>query len=121
MGEVNLHLRSLMEDAIVDAYGRTQFNGLVSFARRGAPFCSKRLEGSVFGHAQTVSRRRNGQRLCGGQRVLFPEPERRLGILRALLRQAAISNIKFFDNLNRLQFGVTYMQSDFFRFRRSIG
>lgn len=118
LAEYEWHPRGWVDAQMRDIYGRHRANLGAAYARRGLRGCERRLE--VAGGATwnpgvidpALDWTGHVQASC------FPWLNGGWGFLARWYAGQDYYNVGFLDRINRLQVGLTFNQSDFFRFRR---
>jgi hypothetical protein len=115
--EIEHHPRAWMDEDMVELYGRTRLNLGGAYAAKDLRGCQRRLEVSGAavwnpGVVETVTEwSGNVQFSC------FPWDNGGWGFFVRLYSGQDYYNVGFLDEITRLQFGVTFNQTGFFRFR----
>jgi hypothetical protein len=119
--ELEQHPRAWVDPDIVDLLGRTRLNLSSAFAVKGIRPCQKRLEGSVGAvvNPGVVETDQNLAFSVFPQFTCFPWANGGWGFFVRFYSGQDYYNIGFLERINRVQFGATFNQSGFFRFRRS--
>ena len=116
--EVEYHPSGWVDEDMVDLYGRTRLNLGGAWAVKNVKACRRRLEVSGAavwnpGVVETVtSWSGNVQLSC------FPWDNGGWGFFARLYTGQDYYNVGFLDEITRLQFGLTFNQTGFFRFRK---
>lgn len=116
--EIEYHPSGWVDEDMVDLYGRTRLNLGGAWAVKNVKGCRRRLEASGAavwnpGVVETVtSWSGNIQLSC------FPWDNGGWGFFARLYTGQDYYNVGFLDEITRLQFGLTFNQTGFFRFRK---
>lgn len=119
--EWEFHPRAWVDEDMVDLYGRHRLNFGAAYALRGVRACSRRLEGSAGGVWNPQVASIEGSSLewsFEAQASCFPWGNGGWGFFARLYTGQDYYNVGFLDRITRLHVGLTFNQSDFFRFRR---
>jgi hypothetical protein len=117
--ELEQHPKAWMDPVIADIYGRTRLNLGAAVARRGVRGCPKRLEGSAALTLNPGAADFADSPSGFLQVSCFAAPNGGWGMFARFYGGQDYYNSHFFENIKRLQVGLTFNQSAFFRFRRS--
>ena len=116
--EIEYHPSGWVDEDMVELYGRTRLNLGAAYALKDVRGCRRRLEVSSAavwnpGVVETVpSWSGNVQLSC------FPWDNGGWGFFARLYTGQDYYNVGFLDDVTRLQFGLTFNQTGFFRFRK---
>jgi hypothetical protein len=117
--ELEQHPRAWMDPVIADIYGHTRLNLGFAVARRGIRGCPKRLEGSGALTLNPGAADFADSPTGWLQVSCFAAPNGGWGMFARFYGGQDYYNSHFFEHIKRLQVGLTFNQSAFFRFRRS--
>jgi hypothetical protein len=117
--EWEVHPKAWMDEDMVDLYGRQRLNLGVAYALRNLPGCRRRAEGSGSvswnpGVDPSVTELSNILQVS-----CFPWLNGGWGFFVRLYSGQDYYNVGFLDEITRVHVGMTFNQTDFFRFRRS--
>jgi hypothetical protein len=119
--EWEFHPRAWVDEDIVDLYGRHRLNVGAAYALRGVRGCSRRLEaaaGAVWNPQVVSIEDSNLEWSFEAQASCFPWGNGGWGFFVRFYAGQDYYNVGFLDQITRLHVGLTFNQSDFFRFRR---
>jgi hypothetical protein len=118
--ELEQHPKAWVDDDIVDLLGRTRLNLSGAYAVKGVRPCQRRMEGSVgvVWNPGVVDSDENLSFTIYPQFSCYPWLNGGWGFFVRFYSGQDYYNIGFLDRINRLQFGATFNQSGFFRFRK---
>ena len=116
--EFEYHPRSWVDEDIVELMGRARVRGRAAYAWRGIGFCGKRLEaeaGLTWNPGVTDGL---DELSAFGQLSCFPAISGGWGFFVRVYDGQDYYNIGFLRSITRLHVGLTFNQTDWFRFRR---
>jgi hypothetical protein len=119
--EWEFHPRAWVDEDMVDLYGRHRLNVGTAYALRGVRGCSRRLEGAagaVWNPQVASIEGSNLEWSFDAQASCFPWGNGGWGFFVRVYTGQDYYNVGFLDEITRLHVGLTFNQSDFFKFRR---
>jgi hypothetical protein len=116
--ELEYHPSGWVDEDMVELYGRTRLNLGAAWALKNVKGCQRRLEVSGAtvwnpGVVETVPEWSGNLQLS-----CFPWDNGGWGFFARLYTGQDYYNVGFLDKITRLQFGLTFNQTGFFRFRK---